>query len=99
MDCIAGVQFSPGSRDLSLLHSIQTCCGAHPASYIMGTGLLPPGVKRPGREADHSHPSSTEVENGGGMSPLPHTSSWRGASLIKHRDFTFTLPRLTLGPN
>jgi hypothetical protein len=30
--------------------------------YPMGTGGSSLGVKRPGREADHSHPSSAEVE-------------------------------------
>jgi hypothetical protein len=38
-----------------------------------------PGVKQPGREADHSPPSSAEVKNGGAILPLPHTSSWRCA--------------------
>jgi hypothetical protein len=33
---------------------VQTGPGAHPASYIMGTGSFP-GVKRPGRGIDH-HP-------------------------------------------
>jgi hypothetical protein len=28
------------------------------------------GAKQPGREADHSPPSSTEVKNGGAISPL-----------------------------
>jgi hypothetical protein len=50
-----------------------------------------PGVKRPGREADRSPPSSAEVKNGGSMPPLPHTPSWRGVLLIKHRD-NFTCP-------
>jgi hypothetical protein len=31
-----------------------------------------PGVKRPGREADHSPPSGAEVKNGGAMHPLTH---------------------------
>jgi hypothetical protein len=34
-------------------------------------GALSPGVKRPGREADHSPPSSAEVKNGGAIPPLP----------------------------
>jgi hypothetical protein len=34
-----------------------------------------PGLKRPGREADHSHPSSAEVKNGGAIPPLPHIST------------------------
>jgi hypothetical protein len=38
-------------------------------------GPLSPAVKRPGREADHSPPSSVEVKNGGAMPPLSHTSS------------------------
>jgi hypothetical protein len=40
----------------------QTGPGAHPASCTMGTGYFP-GVKRPGRGADHPPPPSAEVEN------------------------------------
>jgi hypothetical protein len=47
-------------------------------------------VKRPGREADHSLPSSAEVKKGGAIPPLPNMSSWLSAYLIKHRD-NFTL--------
>jgi hypothetical protein len=46
---------------------------------------LSSGVKRPGREADHLCTSSTEVENGGVITPFSHTSSWCGAQLIKPR--------------
>jgi hypothetical protein len=43
---------------------VQTGPGAHPASCTMGTGGPFPGAKlRPGRDADHSPPSSTEVDN------------------------------------
>jgi hypothetical protein len=42
---------------------VQTDSGAHPASCTMGTGSFP-GVKRPGRGADHPPPSSTEVKKG-----------------------------------
>jgi hypothetical protein len=42
----------------------QTGSGAHPDSCTMGTGGPFPGTKeRPGRDTDHSHPSSAEVEN------------------------------------
>jgi hypothetical protein len=41
---------------------VQTGPGAHPAFCKMGTGSFP-GVKRPGRGADHPPPSSAEVEN------------------------------------
>jgi hypothetical protein len=40
---------------------VQTGLGAHPAFYIMGTGLFP-GVKRPGRGVNNLPPSSTEVK-------------------------------------
>jgi hypothetical protein len=40
---------------------VQTGPGAHPASCTMGTGSFP-GVKRPGRGADHPPPFSAEVE-------------------------------------
>jgi hypothetical protein len=36
----------------------------HPASYPMGiSGLFPEGEARPGRDADHLPPSSTEFKN------------------------------------
>jgi hypothetical protein len=41
---------------------VQTGPGAYPASYTMGAGSFP-GVKRPGRGADHPPPTSTEVKN------------------------------------
>jgi hypothetical protein len=42
---------------------VQTGSGAHPASYPTGTGVPFPGGKaRPGRDADHSPPSSAEVK-------------------------------------
>jgi hypothetical protein len=47
------------------------------------------------QEADHSPPSSGEVRNGAAIPPLPHTSSWRGAQLMKPID-TFTLTYLDL---
>jgi hypothetical protein len=43
-------------------HRIQNGSGAHPASYPMGTRGSSRGVKQPGREADHSPPSSAEVK-------------------------------------
>jgi hypothetical protein len=61
------------------------------ASYPTGTRDL--WVKRPGRESDHSAPSSAEVKEWVELYyHSPNTPSWRGAEL-KHRDnFTFTFP-------
>jgi hypothetical protein len=42
-------------------------------------GALSPGVKRQGREADHSPPTSAEVKEMWIIYPLPHTLSWRSA--------------------
>jgi hypothetical protein len=45
-----------------LLHVVQTGSVPHPTSYPMGTGVLSLGVKRSGREADLSPPTSVEVK-------------------------------------
>jgi hypothetical protein len=45
-------------------------------------GALSSGVKRPGREANKSPPSSAEFKNGGSIPPLPHISSWNSDLLI-----------------
>jgi hypothetical protein len=78
------------------VHSVQTGIGAHPASYTMCTGGFFPGVKRLRRETDHSPPSSSDVKNGEAIPPLLHTSLWRRAQLIEHRDNFTCLPYLHL---
>jgi hypothetical protein len=40
---------------------VQTGTGDHPASCTMGTGSFRGGKERPGRNVDHSTPSSAEV--------------------------------------
>jgi hypothetical protein len=47
---------------------------------------LSPGIKRPGREADHLTPSRAEIKN------APHTSSWCVSQLRKGKACSFTLP-------
>jgi hypothetical protein len=54
-----GVRSPAGGEDFSSSLCVQTGSGAHPASCTMGTG----GKARPGRDADHSPPSSAEVVN------------------------------------
>jgi hypothetical protein len=55
---------SPTGADFSSSSCVQTGSGAHPATYPMGTGGPFPGcTARPGRDADHSPPSSAEVKN------------------------------------
>jgi hypothetical protein len=58
--------FDPRQRRKDFYSSlcVQTGSGAHPASCTMGTGGTFPAVKAwPRRDADHSPPSSAEVEN------------------------------------
>jgi hypothetical protein len=52
------------ANEFSSILCVQTGSGAHPASCTMATGRPFPGGKaRPGRDADHSPPSSAEVVN------------------------------------
>ena len=64
--------FPAGVRDLSLLQTSHSGSGGHLTSYSTATGCSFPGVKRPGREADHSSPFSTEV----------HLPSWSAVSQL-----------------
>jgi hypothetical protein len=54
---------------------VQTGLGAHPASCTMGTGSFP-GVKRPGRGADHPPPPSAEVVNEESYTSTPPLGPW-----------------------
>jgi hypothetical protein len=56
------VQFLVGAGNFSPHHCVQNGSGAHPASCPVGTRAPSLGVKRPGREADHSPPSSIKVK-------------------------------------
>jgi hypothetical protein len=63
MDWTAGVRSPIEAEDFSSNLCIQTGSGAHPASYTVGTGGSFPGGKvQPGRDADHSPPSSAKVK-------------------------------------
>jgi hypothetical protein len=63
-DRAIGVRSQAGAKDFSYNLFVQTGSGAHPASCTMGTGgPFPVAKARPGRDADHSPPSSAEVEN------------------------------------
>jgi hypothetical protein len=56
-----GVRVPVGKYFFSL-HVVQTGSGSNPASYPMTPRALSLEVKRPGREADHSPPTSAEVK-------------------------------------
>jgi hypothetical protein len=80
----------PGSipvmaKMLCLRYRIQTGSGGHPASCPMGTGDSFLGIKRPGREADHSLSLVPRLRMGRAIPPLPQYvfMAW---FLVKHRD-------------
>jgi hypothetical protein len=63
-DRAIGVRYPTGTKDFSSSLCVQTGSEAHPASCTMGTGgPFTRGKERPGRDADHSPPSSAEVVN------------------------------------
>jgi hypothetical protein len=62
-DWTDGVRFPIEPEDFSSTLCVQTGSVARPASYTVGTGgSFPGGKARPGRDADHSPPSSAEVK-------------------------------------
>ena len=50
---------------------VQNGPGAHPTSCIMGTGSFPGGKEWPGRDADHSPPSSAVTMKGWSYTSTP----------------------------
>jgi hypothetical protein len=63
-DRAIGVRSPTGANDFSSSLCVQTGSGAHSASCTMGTGgPFSGGKARPGRDADHSPPSSADVVN------------------------------------
>jgi hypothetical protein len=63
----ARLQFLVGASDYFPLNIVQNVDGP--------MGIFPPGAKRPGREVDHSSPSSAALKNGGVISPLPYMTT------------------------
>jgi hypothetical protein len=69
----------------------QTHSGAHPASCTLGTAFISSGVERPGREADHSLPSSAAIKNTWSCTSTP-PYIYMAWCLVYHRDnFAFTI--------
>jgi len=57
-----GSDSRPGAGNFSLHHRLQNGSGPHPASYPMCIRAVSLGVKRPGREGDHSPPCSADIK-------------------------------------
>jgi len=74
-----GVRLPAGAeKGFSTPPQSQTGSATHQSSYLMGTGLIPPDVKRLGREGDHKSPPGADVKNMWSHIQLLPTPSWRG---------------------
>jgi len=71
-----GVWFPAPVRVFCPRHRVQAGSGAHPPSYIMGSGgrVISPGIKFFVYEADHSQTSSAEIKNAWSYSCTPYMS-------------------------
>jgi len=59
--CIHGVVLGEAQEYFTFIINCLICSTQPPVQWV--AGVLNPGVKRAGREADHSPPSSAEVKN------------------------------------
>jgi hypothetical protein len=92
---MAGVRFPAGANIFSTASRTTLGPIQPPIKFVLWA--LSPVIKQPGREADDSPPTSVEVKSGGAVAPLPHKSSQRSASLMKHRyNFNFIMIKLHL---
>jgi hypothetical protein len=84
------VRSPAGAKDSFSNLCVQTGSEAIPASCTMGDGVpFPRSKARPGRDADHSPPSSAEVVNEYELYLLsPQAPPWRVAGLL----YFFSLP-------
>jgi hypothetical protein len=61
-DRVSRIRLPAGAENFSFHQRVKKGSGAHPASYSTGIRGSFLAIKRPGREADHSSPSSAEVK-------------------------------------
>jgi hypothetical protein len=63
-DLVTGISSPAEAKDISSSLCVQTGSETYPASYPTGTrGPFQRGKAQPGRDADHSTPSSAEIKN------------------------------------
>ena len=72
-------------EDFSPIENVQTSYGPHSSSYSVGTGVLSQGIKRPGREVDHSPSPSAQFEWSHTSTPLIRLND------VNSEDYTFYL--------
>jgi hypothetical protein len=87
-------RFNSRRRQDLFLHNVEASSGVHPASYTINTGgYFLGGIGAWGVKLTTRLQLQPRSSLRGSIHPLPHTSSWSGAYLIKHRDkFIFFPP-------
>jgi hypothetical protein len=80
-----GVRVPVGSRIFLFSASCRPVLGSTQPPIQWIVEALSPGVKRPGREADHHLQLVPRSRKCGCIHPLPHTPSWHSAWLVMHR--------------
>jgi hypothetical protein len=89
-------RFPVVAGNFSLDHRVQNGSGLTQPPIQWVSGAISLGVKRPGRETDHSPPSSDEVKECVELYfHSPNTPSWRGAKLSRG-SLVFTLPFMSV---
>ena len=73
-----GYGFDSQHRHLLFIHSVQTDCGAHPATYATDTCGTYTGTKRPLHESEHSPQTSAKANNAWNYTPVPNTPRFNG---------------------
>ena len=75
----SGFRIPIAARDFVPLQNVQTGSGAHPASSLIRTEVLPREIKRSGHKINLSYPPSAEVTNQWSYASTPSfMPSWRG---------------------
>jgi hypothetical protein len=91
---VLGFDSRRGLRIFFFTTTSRTALGPTQPPIQLVPGALSLGVKRPGREADHSPPSSAKVKEWVELYlHSPHTPSWRGAQLKKAQGQLYSLLR------
>jgi hypothetical protein len=87
-----GFESRQGGGNFFLTTEFRTALGPTQPPIQWVPGALSLEIRWPGREADHSLPSSVEVKMSGAIPPLPNTPSSRGAELKESTGTSLPLP-------
>jgi len=76
------VKFLIGTRDFSLLQSVQTTLGLNHPCIQWGPGAFFQGIEWPRNEEDHSSQFNADIKKEGSYIALPSMPSWYAQGLL-----------------